>query len=190
MIIKELNIKGVYEIQLETVADRRGNFTRIFDDKIFADNRLTTKWVQENQSFSVNKNTIRGLHFQLPPHSETKLVRVVVGEIYDVFVDLRDNSPTFGKWESIILSSNNNKMVLIPQGFAHGYCTLTDNCEVSYKVDNYYTPFKESGIIWNDPDLDINFPITVHEVTISNRDAKLQCFKEFVENYGALKVNQ
>ncbi len=188
MIIKELKLKGVYEIQLETVPDKRGNFTRIFDDKIFKEYNLNYTWVQENQSFSKHKNTIRGLHFQLPPHSETKLVRVVVGEIYDVFLDLRKDSQTFGEWESIILSSNNNKTVLIPRGFAHGYCTLTDNCEVLYKVDNYYNPHKESGIKWNDPDLGINFPITVFEPTISAKDSNLKGFKSFIEIYGSLDV--
>lgn len=187
MIIKELEIKGVYEIQLESVADHRGNFTRIFDDKIFTENNLTIKWVQENHSFSTHKNTIRGLHFQFPPHSETKLVRVINGEIYDVFVDLRDKSPTFGKWGSVILSSNNNKMILIPCGFAHGYCTLTNNCEVLYKVDNYYNPNSECGIRWNDPDLNIKFPITVFEPTISAKDSNLKSFKSFVVVYESIK---
>lgn len=190
MIIKELKIKDVYEIQLETVSDKRGNFTRIFDDKIFSEYGLPIKWVQENHSFSQHKNTIRGLHFQFPPHSEAKLVRCIRGEIYDVFLDLRKDSPTFGKWESIILSQNNNKMVLIPKGFAHGFCTLTDNCEVLYKVDSYYNPYKESGIRWNDQDLNISFPITTCDITISPKDSNLQFFKEFVENYGSLVVSE
>ncbi len=190
MIIKELNIEGVYEIQLESVSDKRGNFTRIFDDKIFSEHNLQTKWVQENHSFSLKKNTIRGLHFQFPPFSETKLVRCIRGEIYDVFVDLRKDSLTFGKWESKILSLNNNKMVIIPRGFAHGYCTLTDNCEVLYKVDNYYNPHKESGIRYNDVDLDIHFPFDwTSNLIMSEKDSSLQSFKEFVKNYGSIKEN-
>ncbi len=186
MIIKELKLKGVYEIQVESVPDRRGFFERIFDDKIFKEYKLPVNWVQENHSYSIKKNTIRGLHFQFPPCSETKLVRVINGEIYDVFLDLRKDSPTFGKWDNIILSSNNNKIILIPKGFAHGYCTLTDNCDVLYKVDNYYNPHKECGIIWNDPDLKISFPITVYEPIISAKDLSLIKFKDFVEIYGAI----
>ena len=190
MIIKELGIKDVYEIQLETVSDKRGNFTRIFDDKIFESHNLNMKWVQENHSFSLKKNTVRGLHFQFPPHSETKLIRCIKGEIYDVFLDLRKDSSTFGKWESIILSQNNNKMILIPRGFAHGFCTLTDNCEVLYKVDNYYNPHKESGIRWNDPDLNINFPITVDEPIISPKDSNLKSFNDFIESYGSINEKE
>jgi len=186
MIIKELEIKGVYEIQFESITDKRGNFARTFDDKIFSEYDLPTLWVQENHSYSINKNTIRGLHFQFPPHAETKLIRVINGEIYDVFVDLRDKSPTFGKWGSVILSSNNNKMILIPKGFAHGYCTLTNNCEVLYKVDNYYNPHKECGIRWNDPDLNIHFPITVYEPIISSKDLNLKSFSNFIEVYGTI----
>lgn len=188
MIIKGLDIKGVYEIQFEPVYDNRGNFKRIYDDKIFSEYNLPTKWVQENHSHSTHKNTIRGLHFQFPPHSETKLVRVINGEIYDVYVDLRNKSSTFGKWGSIILSSDNNKMILIPRGFAHGYYTLTNNCEVLYKVDNYYNPHKESGIKWNDIDLNISFPITTSDIIISEKDSKLQTFNNFIETYGAIKT--
>ncbi len=190
MIIKELDIEDVYEIQLKTIADERGNFTRTFDDKIFSKFNLSIKWVQENHSISLKKNTIRGLHFQFPPFSETKLIKVVKGEIYDVYVDLRDKSPTFGKWGSIILSSNNNKMILIPRGFAHGYCTLSDDCEILYKVDNYYNPHKESGIIWHDPTLSINFPITVHKPITSVKDSQLQTFETFIKVYGSLVTEE
>ncbi len=186
MIIKELNIKGVYEIQLEPISDDRGNFKRTYDDKIFSEYNLPTKWIQENHSYSAHKNTIRGLHFQFSPHSETKLVRVVNGEIYDVYLDLRNKSKTFGKWGSAILSYSNNKMILIPQGFAHGYCTLTDNCDVLYKVDNYYTPTKESGILWNDKDLNIRWK--TDNPIISKKDSKLQTFGEFIENYDSLNI--
>jgi len=188
MIIKELDFKGVYEIQLEPIPDNRGNFTRLFDDTTFLEYNLNTKWVQENRAFSIHKNTIRGLHFQFPPHSETKLVSVVNGEIYDVFLDLRKDSPTFGKWNSIVLSSNNQKMVYIPKGFAHGYCTLTDNCEVLYKVDNCFNPKRESGIYWKDSDLKISFPLTVDEPIVSAKDSNLLKFKDFIEVYGYIDV--
>jgi len=188
MIIKELEPKGVFEIQLESVCDNRGNFSRVYDNKIFMDNDLNINWVQENRSYSIHKNTIRGLHFQFNPFSETKLIRVVSGEIYDVFLDLRKNSDTFGQWNSIILSSNNYKMVYIPRGFAHGYCTLTDNCEVLYKVDNYYEPHKECGIKWNDPDLKINFPLTVDKPIVSYKDSNLIKFKTFIEVYDSIDI--
>jgi len=188
MIIKKFDIEGVFEIQIELIIDERGYFTRIFDTKIFSEYGLQTNWVQENHSYSINKNTIRGLHFQFPPFAETKLIRVIKGEIYDVFVDLRKDSSTFGKCGSIVLSENNNKMVYIPKGFAHGYCTLTDNCEVLYKVDNYYSPHNESGIIWNDKDLDIKFPIKSNNTIVSSKDSRLMRLKTFIELYKAIEI--
>jgi len=198
MIIKELELKGVFEIQLESVCDNRGNFSRVYDDKIFLDNNLNIDWVQENHSHTIHKDTIRGMHFQFPPYSETKLVRIVNGIIYDVFVDLRKDSATFGKWSSIILSANDNKMVLIPRGFAHGYCTLTNNCDVLYKVDNYYTPIKENGIIWNDEDLNIDWydkcmqfnvrSNKLYKPIVSSKDSNLITFKTFKEVYGSIDL--
>ena len=188
MIIKEFGIKGVFEIQIEPILDERGYFVRTFDTNIFSEYGLQTDWVQENHSYSINKNTIRGLHFQFPPFAETKLIRVIKGEIYDVFVDLRKDSSTFGKWDSIILSENNNKMIYIPKGFAHGYCTLTENCEVLYKVDNYYNPHSESGIVWNDETLDIKFPIKTNNITISSKDSRLSKLKTFIELFKSIEI--
>ena len=187
MIIIERKFKGVFEVQLDPHEDERGFFMRVYDTNIFEKYKIRRNWVQENHSLSVEKGVIRGMHFQLPPHSEAKLIRVVRGEICDVFIDLRKNSPTFGQWDSIVLSADNKKMIYIPRGFAHGFCTLTENCEVVYKVDNYYSPEHEGNIKWNDPDLNIDWLIK-NTPTISEKDANAKSFKEFVDKYGGLEL--
>lgn len=179
MNIRPLSLPGVYEISLEPKKDHRGYFMRTFDEKIFAQFGISRNWVQENQSQSLKKGTVRGLHFQFPPFSETKLIRVVKGAIYDVFVDIRADSPTFGKWGWIELTEDNYKMVLISRGFAHGFCTLTDQCEVVYKVDNVYAPEYEGGIRWNDRALNIDWP--VDNPVISEKDSKLPTLQEMME---------
>lgn len=186
MIIKERRIKGIFEIQLHPYEDERGFFMRVYDDTIFKIHKIHKKWVQENHSLSAEKGIIRGMHFQFPPHSETKLVRVVHGEIYDVFIDLRKDSTTFGQWDSIVLSADNKKMIYIPRGFAHGFCTLTKNCEILYKMDNYYAPNSEGNIKWNDPDIGINWP--VNKPILSEKDLKAKSFRKFIERYGGLEL--
>ena len=186
MLIEERNFEGVFEIQLEPREDKRGFFMRVYDDTIFKEHRIHRNWVQENHSLSVGRGVIRGMHFQFPPHAETKLVRAIRGKIYDVFVDLRKNSSTFGQWDSIKLSADNKKLIYIPRGFAHGFCTLTKNCEVVYKVDNYYAPGSEGSIRWNDPDLGIDWP--VDNPILSEKDSKAKSFREFIETYGGLEV--
>ena len=184
MEIKPGKLKGTFEIILEPQADERGFFMRVFDDKLFEKAGINNKWVQENHSRSEIKGIIRGLHFQLPPFAETKLVRCISGKIWDVFVDLRKDSNTFGKWDAIELTEENKKMVLIPRGFAHGFCTLTDISEVVYKVDNYYSPEHECGLIWNDTELNINWPI--NKPILSDKDKRNMCFKEFKAKYGGI----
>jgi dTDP-4-dehydrorhamnose 3,5-epimerase len=186
MLIKESKLKGVFEIDLEPHEDHRGFFVRVYDDAIFKQYRIRRDWVQENQSLSKEKGTIRGLHFQFPPYTETKLVRVVSGEVYDVIVDLRKGSATFGEWDRFRISEDNKKMIYIPRGFAHGMCTLTKNCAMLYKVDNYYTPESEGTIIWDDPDIGIDWP--VENPILSEKDSRAQSFKEFVNAYGGLEV--
>jgi len=124
-----------------------------------------------------SKGVLRGLHFQLPPNEQAKLVRVTRGKVYDVIVDIRKNSPTYGKREGIELSGDNFKMLYVPKGFAHAFLTLEDNTEFMYKVDNFYAPESDSGIIWNDPDLAIDWPVKYP--TLSEKDSKLQKFKDF-----------
>ncbi len=186
MEIKERYLKGVYEIRLSPIGDNRGFFMRTFDLNEFNKYGLDKLWVQENHSRSIQKGTIRGLHFQLPPFSETKLVRCINGVVLDVFVDLRENSETFGKWDSIELSATNKKMIFIPRGFAHGFCTLTEESEVLYKVDNFYSKENERGLMWNDPEIGIKWPLDTP--VLSAKDQKNMTFVEFVENYNAIEI--
>jgi dTDP-4-dehydrorhamnose 3,5-epimerase len=182
----EKKLKGAFEIKLKTIKDSRGFFMRTFDDKIFTENNLDRKWVQENHSRSLNKGIIRGLHFQMPPYAETKLIRAIRGTVLDVFVDLRKDSPTFGQWDSVLLSDDRYNCALIPRGFAHGFCTLTDDCEVVYKVDNYYAPEYECGIIWNDPDINIEWP--VKDPILSEKDLKNLSLQEFKEKHTSVEI--
>lgn len=186
MKIEEKKLKGIFEIQLEPKEDKRGFFMRVYDNKIFDKYKIHREWVQENHLLSAEKGIIRGMHFQFPPHSETKLLRVTNGKIYDVFIDLRKGSPTFGQWDSIVLSADNKKMIYIPRGVAHGFCTLTENCETLYKMDNYYAPNSEGSIRWNDPDLGIDWP--ANNPILSEKDLKAKSFREFIEKYGGLEL--
>jgi dTDP-4-dehydrorhamnose 3,5-epimerase len=172
-------IEGVYEIRLEPRRDERGFFMRVYDEEFFKKAGLHRHWVQENHSRSEKKGVLRGLHFQFPPFAETKLIRCVRGAVYDVFVDLRKGSPAFGKWGSVELSEEKHNMAYIPRGFAHGFCTLSEESEVVYKVDNPYTPEAECGLLWNDPDLAIAWPVT--RPVLSEKDAKNLTWKEFIE---------
>lgn len=181
MLITKGKFNGIYIIELKPFIDERGFFMRTYDENIFIENGIVRKWVQENHSKSLKKGIIRGLHFQLPPYSETKLVRCIRGRIQDVFVDLRKNSKTFGKWDSLELSDDNFKCVLIPKGFAHGFCTLTENCEVVYKIDNYYLKEKECGLIWNDVNLNIKWE--TDDPYISDKDKNNITFEEFILKY-------
>ena len=186
MKIKEKKLKGTFEIILEPRKDKRGFFMRVYDEKIFKEFGIHRDWVQENHSRTVQKGIIRGLHFQFPPYAETKLIRVIHGSIFDVFVDLRKNSLTFGQWDSVILSEDKFNYAYVPRGFAHGFCTLTEYCEVVYKVDNYYAPAHEGGIIWNDRDLNIDWP--EKNQILSEKDSNNMCLKEFINTHGSIDI--
>lgn len=181
MEIKPLKLAGTFEIVPKLHGDARGYFTETYVQKFFAENDLQTVWAQENQSLSVQKGTLRGLHLQAPPFAQTKLVRAARGEILDVFVDIRKNSPTYGKWDSVRLSGENCKSVYIPQGFAHGFVTLTENVVVQYKVDNMYSREHEGGILWNDRSIGINWE--TDEPFLSDKDLQLPLFKDFVSPF-------
>jgi dTDP-4-dehydrorhamnose 3,5-epimerase len=177
MEIIPLKLAGSFEIRLTPRSDGRGYFMRTYERQVFLANGLQTDWVQENQSLSVRLHTIRGLHFLLPPHTETKLVRVVKGKILDVFVDLRKDSETFGQWDSIELSEDNHRAVYIPKGFAHGFCTLTEQAIVQYKVDREYVAEADAGIRWNDPQIGIHW--NVQNPILSERDKNLPILSAF-----------
>lgn len=187
MILKEQQIKGLFEIKLLQSIDSRGFFMRTYDEKIFKQYGLNTKWVQESHSLSLKKWTIRGIHFQHPPFTETKLIRIIEGKVLFVVVDLRKKSKTFGKWIQIVLSANKKNVLYIPKGCAPCMCTLTANCQILYKMDTFYFPDHYDNIKWNDPDLAIKWPIKIPS-DISERDSKAQSFKEFVKKYGGLKI--
>ncbi|MFA5925521.1 MAG: dTDP-4-dehydrorhamnose 3,5-epimerase [Parcubacteria group bacterium] len=184
----ETTLKGAYLIKPKVFRDERGFFLESYSENVFSEKGIVSRFVQDNHSLSVKKGVLRGLHFQLPPNAQAKLVRVTRGKVYDVIVDLRKDSPTFGKWEGFELSApaspaggDNSKMLFVPRGFAHAYCTLEDNTEFMYKVDNLYAPEAESGIIWNDPTLNIDWPI--ENPVLSGKDEKLQFFKDFVSPF-------
>lgn len=177
MEFQETSLKGAYIIKPKVFQDERGFFLESYSKKVFAEHGIDAEFVQDNHSLSVKKGVLRGLHFQLPPNEQAKLVRVTRGKVYDVVVDIRKNSPTYGKWEGFEISAETFEMLFIPRGFAHAFLTLEDNTEFMYKVDNFYAPGSDSGIIWNDPDLNIDWPIK--DPTLSEKDAKLQKFKDF-----------
>ena len=178
MEIQATKIKGLFEVTLASRGDERGFFMRTYDREIFGDQGLQVDWVQENQSLSRLAGTVRGLHFQRPPHCETKLVRALAGRLLDVAVDLRRGSPTYGMHHAVELSPQNRKCLYIPKGFAHGFCTLESDTVIAYKVDSAYAPDAEDGVIWNDPQLGINWPISGEPACISSKDSLLSSLAE------------
>ena len=177
MELIKTSLDGAFVIKPKVFRDERGFFTETYSKKKFSEMGIAADWVQDNHSMSTKKGVLRGLHYQLTPNTQAKLVRATKGSVYDVIVDLRKDSATFGKWEGFELSAENFLMLYVPQGFAHGFCTLEDNTEFQYKCDNYYAPESEGAIIWNDPTLNINWPIS--EPILSEKDAKAQKFAEF-----------
>jgi dTDP-4-dehydrorhamnose 3,5-epimerase len=172
MIIKSTPLAGLFEIHLDFRADDRGYFMRTYDREIFQEHGLQTEWVQENQSLSRIAGTIRGLHFQKPPHAETKLVRALSGRLLDVAVDLRAGSSTYGQHYSIELSAENHRCLYIPKGFAHGFCTMAPDTIIAYKVDHVYSPAAEGGLRWNAPQLGIAWPLQGEPALISLKDSQ------------------
>nr|WP_237702072.1 dTDP-4-dehydrorhamnose 3,5-epimerase [Thermococcus sp. AM4] len=175
---KRLEIPDVILIKPKVFGDERGFFMETYKKPDFESAGIKGEFVQDNHSRS-RYGVLRGLHFQREPYAQAKIVRVVRGVIYDVAVDLRKNSPTFGKWVGVILSEFNKWQLYIPRGFAHGFLVLSDVADVIYKVDNVYAPDYEGGIIWNDPELDIDWP--VDEPIVSEKDRKLPTLREAIE---------
>lgn len=171
----ETKIGGVYIVELEKREDARGFFARSFDVNEFKERGLKETIVQANTSFSVKKGTLRGMHFQNTPFAETKYIRCTKGSFYDVAIDLRPDSETYKQWVGVELSADNHKYLYIPQGCAHGFVTLEDNTEALYLVSEFYTPQAEGGVRYNDPAFNIEWPISV--VEISNKDNGWPDFK-------------
>lgn len=181
----ETGIKGLIIVESNVIGDDRGFFMEIYNKKEFEEIGLTMEFVQDNHSKS-KKGVFRGLHFQTQM-SQGKLVRVIAGSVLDIVVDLRKDSESFGKWYIIELNSINKKQIYIPEGFAHGFITLEDDTEFLYKCTNYYAPEFESGIMWNDQELNINYEfekygINIKNLILSEKDKNLQTFKDFRES--------
>jgi dTDP-4-dehydrorhamnose 3,5-epimerase len=177
-VFTPLEIPEVIVVEAKFFEDDRGFFLESFKESDFASNGIPVRFVQDNISHSV-KNVLRGLHYQKNPKGQAKLVTAITGKIFDVAVDLRRNSPTFGKWVGEILSDVNHKSLFVPEGFAHGFCVLSEKADVMYKVSNEYSSIHERGIIWNDPTLDIKWPIS--KPILANKDFELPSLK-FIDN--------
>ena len=174
MNIIETTLPGVLVLEPKIFPDSRGFFLESYNQKRYNESGIINEFVQDNLSYSI-KGTLRGLHYQYP-HSQAKLIQVFSGEVFDVAVDIRNGSPTFGQWYGTILSSENKNQFFIPKGFAHGFCVLSDHALFSYKCDDFYAPDCEHGIIWSDPFLDIGWPIA--DPVISDKDAGLPTLKD------------
>ncbi len=178
MNITETNIDGLVIIEPKVFGDARGYFMETFQKNTFNSNVTETEFIQDNESKS-SKGVLRGLHFQLPPYQQAKLVRVIEGEVLDVAVDLRKDSKTYGQHYSILLSGENKKQFFVPRGFAHGFVVLSETAIFSYKVDNLYAPTHDSGILWNDETLNIDWNIDSALIQLSEKDKNLSSFKDF-----------
>lgn len=179
MQIAELPLSGAFVLTPKRFGDARGFFSETYNRQAFEEIAPGITFVQDNHSLSRDAGVLRGLHFQLPPHAQGKLVRVPRGRVVDVIVDLRVGSPTYGEHASVELSAENWKQLWAPAGFAHAFCTLEPNTEFCYKVTELYAPDADSGIAHDDPDLAIEWPFPADKLILSEKDRKLQSFREF-----------
>lgn len=177
MKVKQTSISGLVVIEPKVFYDSRGYFFESYNQNLFIKKLGNFKFVQDNESKSF-KGVLRGFHFQKPPFEQAKLIRCVEGKVLDLALDLRKNSTTYGKYEKVILSGDNKKQFLIPRGFAHAFLVLSETAIISYKVDNLYAPQSESGVIWNDPSLLIDWVIDESKLIISERDKNLSLLKD------------
>ncbi len=165
-------ISGVLVLKPKRFGDARGYFVESYNRRVMAEHGLRFDFLQDNTSLSAQRGTIRGLHFQSPPSEQTKLLNVLQGAIIDVVVDIRVGSPTFAKHVAVELSAENGLQLLVPRGFAHGFCTLVPDTLVQYKVDNHYDPKCDGGVLWNDPALGIEWPVKPDEAVLADKDRK------------------
>lgn len=166
----ETTLSDAFLLEPTVHGDHRGFFMESYNKDTFIQVGIEIDFVQDNHSLSATAGTLRGMHYQLEPKAQTKLVRVTSGAIYDVIVDIRKGSPTYGQWQGFILSAENKRQLLVPKGFAHGFCTITPDVEVQYKVDELYSPEHDAGIAWDDPGLAIDWPMT--NTVLSDKDTK------------------
>jgi dTDP-4-dehydrorhamnose 3,5-epimerase len=183
LAVERFDIDGLLLVRPQKFSDSRGHFISTYDLRQYRDAGIDCTFVKDNQSLSRRKGTIRGLHFQVPPAAQVKLVRVSRGSIFDVAVDLRKGSPTYGQWRAITLGAEDGAQFFLPVGFAHGFCTLEPDSEVAYKTDAFYAPECDTGLRWDDPDIGVKWPISAGEAVISNKDASLPAFKTFISPF-------
>lgn len=181
MKVTSLTLEGAKLIEPVVHGDHRGFFMESYNEKLMHENGIVHNFIQDNHSLSAEAGVLRGMHYQLSPKAQTKLIRVISGSIYDVIVDIRKDSPTFGQWQGFILSDANKRQLLVPQGFAHGFCTLAANTQVIYKVDEYYSPEHDRGIAWNDPSLNIDWPVS--NPVLSDKDTRHPLLKDAELNF-------
>lgn len=182
MKIIHTGFKGLVIIEPRIFSDPRGYFYESYNESQFHQSSLNHVFVQDNQSKSAF-GVIRGLHYQVEPHAQTKLIRVLQGTIYDIAVDIRQGSPTFGKWFGIELSEDNHLQLLIPKGFAHGFSVISKTAVIMYKCDDFYFPEAERGIIYNDKDLNINWKLEPDKILVSDKDRKLPTLMDAEKNF-------
>ena len=184
MKLIETKLKDCYILEPDRFGDNRGWFSESYNKKVFEDLGLNYDFVQDNESFSAKKGVLRGLHFQNEPYTQAKIVRCTRGAVYDVAVDIRHDSPTYGMWIGIELSEENGRQLLIPRGFLHGFQTLTDNVKFAYKCDNYYSKESDGGVMYNDPDIGVVWPI--EDPILSEKDKHHPKLRELVKERGNL----
>lgn len=172
MDIERLAIPDVLVLKPKRHGDDRGFFSETYNRRALAEAGVALDFVQDNHAYSASRGTVRGIHFQTLPHAQAKLIRVVRGAIFDVAVDLRHGSPTYGRHVAAEISAGAWNQILIPVGFGHGLCTLTDDTEVLYKVTDYYSPADDRGVLWNDPDLGIDWPVAPEVAILSDKDRR------------------
>ncbi|NNE37146.1 MAG: dTDP-4-dehydrorhamnose 3,5-epimerase [Gammaproteobacteria bacterium] len=173
MNLIETNLSVVKLLEPRAFSDKRGLFFESYNQQSFAEVGLNDVWIQDNHSCSTRSGTIRGMHYQVAPAAQAKLIRVIRGSIYDVAIDVRVGSPTRGQYVGVELSAENKLQLYVPTGFAHGFCTLENETEVLYKTTALYSPECEGGILWDDPDIGITWPVSENQVTITDKDAEL-----------------
>ncbi|WP_312472000.1 dTDP-4-dehydrorhamnose 3,5-epimerase [Brucella sp.] len=178
MEVRPLGLDGIFEVGPRKFGDDRGFFSETYNAKSFAEAGIDLNFVQDNHSYSAAKGVVRGLHYQLPPFAQDKLVRVIRGAILDVAVDIRKSSPSFGKWVALEVSAEKWNQILVPKGFAHGFITLMENTEVIYKVTDYYSPEHDRSIRFDDPAIGIDWPLPSSGVQLSDKDQKAPLFAD------------